>query len=192
VREGCGAMKLDIAAIEQQFWPRGSNRDVYMILDGARDRRIYSDLMNSHLIYSCLYSGDLPLELEVAAPHLVQLEFEDKFTRNLIEKSWGKSWGVFLKSDTRMERLRRHLRTFLRVKSWRGQNLVFRYYDPRILRVYLPTCTGDELQTVFGPIQQFCTENEDADALTQFSFLRGKLTRETICVTDEGVSANAS
>lgn len=176
-------MKPDIAAIEQRFWPAGSNRDVYMILDGGRDRRIYSDLMNSHLIYSCLYSGDIPFELEVAAPHLVQLEFEDKFTRTLIEKSFGKSWGVFLKSDTRMERLRRHLRTFLRVKSWRGQSLVFRYYDPRILRIYLPTCTSDELQRVFGPIQQFWTENEDADGLLQFQFSRGKLTQETIDVT---------
>ena len=89
-------MKIDVSAIEQQLWPNGSNRDVYMILDGARDRRIYSDLMNSHLIYSCLYSGDLAFELEVAAPHLVQLEFEDKFTRGLIEKSWGTSWGVLL------------------------------------------------------------------------------------------------
>jgi hypothetical protein len=63
-------VKLDIAAIEQQLWPTGGNRNVYMILDGARHRRIYSDLMNSHLIYSCLYSGDLPFELEVAAPQL--------------------------------------------------------------------------------------------------------------------------
>ena len=173
-------MKPDIAAIEQRLWPTGSNRDVYMILDGARDRKIYSDLMNSHLIYSCLYSGDIPFELEVAAPHLVQLEFEDKFTRRLIERSWGNSWGVFLKSETRMERLRRHLRTFLRVKSWRGENLVFRYYDPRILRVYLPTCTSDELQKVFGPIQQFWTEREDADALLEFRFSRGKLTQEAI------------
>ena len=171
-------MKLDIAGIEQQLWPNGGNRNVYMILDGARHRRIYSDLMNSHLIYSCLYSGDLTFELEVAAPQLVQLEFEDKFTRGLIEKSWGNSWGVFLQSDTRMERLRRHLRTFLRVKTWRGQNLIFRYYDPRILRVYLPTCTTDELQTVFGPIQHFWTESEDADTLLRFTFHRGRLTQQ--------------
>ena len=52
-------MRIDVAAIERQLWPYGSNRDVYMILDGARDRRIYSDLMNSHLIYSCLYSGEI-------------------------------------------------------------------------------------------------------------------------------------
>jgi hypothetical protein len=180
MRERRCLMTVDVSAIEQELWPHGSNRNVFMILDGARDRRIYSDLMNSHLIYSCLYSGDLAFELEVAAPHLVQLEFEDKFTRSLIQRSWGNSWGVFLRSDTRMERLRRHLRTFLRVKNWRGQSLVFRYYDPRILRVYLPTCTTDELQTVFGPVQHFWTENDDADALVRFSIQRGKLMQEDI------------
>ncbi len=93
MRESGRPIKPDIAAIEKRLWPTGSNRDVYMILDGGRDRRIYSDLMNSHLIYSCLYSGDIPFELEVAAPHLVQLEFEDKFTRGLIERCLGKILG---------------------------------------------------------------------------------------------------
>ena len=177
-------MSVDVDAIERQLWPHGSNRDVYMILDCARDRRIYSDLMNSHLIYSCLYSGDIAYELEVTAPHLVQLEFEDKSTHAFIKRGWGRSWGVFLKSDTRMERLRRHLRTFLTVKSWNGQKLLFRYYDPRILRVYLPTCTTSELQTVYGPIQHYWTESESADSLLRFSFRQAKLTQEEIPVME--------
>ena len=38
-------------------------------------------------------------------------------------------------------------------------------------------------EELFGPIQQFWTENEDADGLLQFQFSRGKLTQETIDVT---------
>jgi hypothetical protein len=170
--------KVDIQTIERHFWPYGSNRDVYMIVDAAHDRRIYSDLVNSHFNYSCLFAGDLPFELEVAAPYLVQLEFEDKYTRGLIERSWGKSWGIFLKSDTRMEKLRRHLRTFLRVRSHNGKMLLFRYYDPRVLRVYLPTCTSDELQTVFGPIKHFWTEDETQTSLLRFDVIRGRLAQE--------------
>ncbi len=30
--------------------------------------------------------------------------------------------------------------------------LVFRYYDPRVLRVYLPTCSPAEFARFFGPI----------------------------------------
>jgi hypothetical protein len=170
-------MKPDIAAIERRLWPHGSSRDIWMILDGARDRRIYSDLMNSHFLYSCLYSGDISHELEAAAPHLVQLEYEDKETRALIQRAWGKSWGIFLRCESRMERLRRHLRTFLIVNSWKGQRLLFRYYDPRILRVYLPTCATGELQTVYGPIKQFWTEDESGASLLEFDFNRSRLTQ---------------
>jgi hypothetical protein len=182
-------MKTDIDTIEKFLWPHGGNRSTWMILDGARDRRIYSDLLNSHLIYSCLYSGDLPYELEVAAPYLVQLEFEDKSTRSLIQRSWGQSWGVFLRCDARIDRLRRHLRTMLVVKSWRGERLLFRYYDPRVLRVYLPTCTSDELKTVFGPIQNFYTESESAASLMQFEVARGKLTMTELTVTSTDLTA---
>jgi hypothetical protein len=179
-------------AIEKVFWPYGPNRNVWMILDGARDRRIYSDLLNSHLIYSCLYSGELPYDIEVAAPFLVQLEYEDKSTRNLIQRSWGQSWGIFLSCDARMQRLRKHLRTMLMVKTWRGEQLLFRYYDPRVLRVYLPTCTQEEWKTVFGPIQRFYTENKTGEALTQFEFTRGKFTQTDLVVTEATVDAPTS
>lgn len=181
-------MKVNVEAIERELWSNAGNRDVYMILDGARDRRIYADLMNSHLIYSCLYSGAIAYELEVAAPHLVQLELEDKSTRSLIERGWGKSWGIFLRSDARMERLRRHLRTFLTVKSWRGEQLLFRYYDPRILRVYLPTCTASELQTVYGPVKSYWTESDTADSLLRFDFHMGKFAQHRTAVADLAAS----
>jgi hypothetical protein len=37
----------------------------------------------------------------------------------------------------------RRRRRFLRVKDEDG--LVFRFYDPRVMRVYLPTCAAGEL-----------------------------------------------
>lgn len=173
-------MTIDLAAMERQLWPRGGNRDVWMILDGARDKKIYWELTNSHLECACLYSGDIPFELEAVAPHLVQLEFEDKSTRELIKKAWGKSWGVFLTCEANMKRLRRHLRTFLVVHDSRGKRLLFRYYDPRVLRTYIPTCRMDELKTVFGPIKQFLTENETSDRLLNFDFSRGTLLKSEI------------
>jgi hypothetical protein len=145
--------------------------------------------MNSYFTCSCLYSGDLPYELESAAPHLVQLEFEDKYTRALIEKSWGRSWGVFLKCDARMERLRRHLRTLLLVKDWSGKQLMFRYYDPRVLRVYLPTCVQDELKTVYGPIRSFWTEGEERDTLRQFDLASGRLQQQDFRVAAAAATA---
>jgi hypothetical protein len=164
-------MKLDYAAVERCLWPQGSDRDVWMIVDSARDRRIFSDLVNSYLESTCLYSGKIPDELERAAPHLVQLVHEDRQTRELLHLAWGKSWGVFLRCGTTMERLRRHLRGFLRVNDWKGQALLFRYYDPRVLSAYLPTCNADEVSAVFGPITHFWTET-DCGQLREFKFSR--------------------
>jgi hypothetical protein len=173
----------DIDAIERQLWPKGANQDVWMIVDPARDQKIYWHVANSHLVSSCLYSGDLPFELESVAPHLVQLEFGDSSTRTLIERAWGDSWAVFAISDVGLKRLRRHLRTLLMVKDWRGKQLLFRYYDPRVLRVYLPTCTADELGTFFGPIQRFFVENASGESLLKFDLTRGGLKTSEIQVT---------
>ena len=169
--------------VMRELWPRPNTRDVWAILDGARDRRVYGFLLDSYLNYSCLYAGPLPPEVEIAAPYLVQLEPDDKYTQRLIEQSWGNSWGVFLKCDIRMERLRKHLRTFLKVRDHRNRSLVFRYYDPRVLRVYLPTCVASELATVYGPIDRFWIESESPDTLLEFRFDRKSLIQKRVSVT---------
>jgi hypothetical protein len=170
---------LDYAVIERQLWPHGGDRDVWMILDPARNKRIYFDLINSHLEYTCLYSGDISEQLEAVAPHLVQLDFADKYTQELVARGWGDSWGVFLRCGARMERLRRHLRTMLLVNDWTGRRLLFRYYDPRVLRVYLPTCTSEELRAVYGPITNFWTEDATSQQLLGFELRHGKLVQSS-------------
>jgi len=161
--------------LEQVLWPAGDRRDIWMILDGARDRRVYSSLTSSYLDYSCLYAGDLAPALERAAPHLVQLEYQDKYSYRILERGWGDSWGVLLKADSDIKQLRRHLRHFLIAQDTQGKRLVFRYYDPRVLRVYLPTCLEDELRTLFGPVKCFWTESQAPGEMLEFSLQRGRL-----------------
>jgi hypothetical protein len=166
--------------MEQTLWPRGDRRDIWMILDGARDRRVYSCLLSSYLEYSCLYAGDLPPALEVAAPHLVQLEYQDRYSRRILEYAWGNSWGVLLKCDASLAQLRRHLRHFLIARGPRNQPLVFRYYDPRVLRVYLPVCFAEELRTLFGAIECFWTDGAAPGELLEFTLDGDRLVRRTL------------
>jgi len=67
------------------------------------------------------------------------------------------------------------LREFLRVRDESGKRLIFRYYDPRVLRVYLPTCWPAELDTFFGPISAFITEGEDPGEILEFRNQHGTL-----------------
>jgi hypothetical protein len=154
------------------LWPPAmpSRTQVWAILDGARDPKIFGTVDGTYLEKCCLYAGTLPWQLKMAAPYLVQLRKDDSFTRILLDQGWGNSWGVYLRSDTDLKSLRKHLRGFLRVRGPRGERLVFRYYDPRVLRLYLPTCTKEELTTVYGPIAQFLMEAKDPHELLEFAF----------------------
>jgi uncharacterized protein DUF4123 len=148
----------------QTLWPQGARLSTWAILDCARDPRIYLALIESRLEFRCLYSGRLPRALEMVAPHLVELLPTNRLTQRLLDDGWGRSWGVLMQVDDASD-LRHHLRKFLKVQDEAGRRLLFRYYDPRVLRAYLPTCRGEELRQVFGPVQRFLAENDDGQAL---------------------------
>ena len=61
-------------------------------------------------------------------------------------------------------------------------NLVFRYYDPRVLRPYLPTCTETELDFVFGPVQRFLVEAEGGAAAVAYHREGGHLVTDNLSV----------
>jgi hypothetical protein len=155
--------------VDALFRPGSSRRiGVWMILDAARDKRIFGAVDGSYSEKCCLYSGVLPWQLKMAAPYLVQLEREDRFTEFAIDHGWGQAWGIFLRSEAQMTTLRRHLRGFLRVRDTAGRRLIFRYYDPRVLRAYLPTCRPDELRTIYGPVDEFLCEAADGGTLLEY------------------------
>jgi len=157
-----------IERVEQCLWPRRSTADIWMILDAARDPSIFPMLRDWPMQSSCLYSGPLPRALAVVAPYLARLDRDHPATHRLLALAWGNSWGVFLACDARLDDLRRHLRTFLMVRDPHGHQLLFRYYDPRVLRVYLPTCDRQELDHMFGPVDRFWTEHRSPDKLLEF------------------------
>jgi hypothetical protein len=149
---------------------------LYAILDGARDRRIFDMLWyRPDVEQRCLYRGELSADLATAAPYLVHLDPDGTFLRWLIETGWGDSWGIFVVAASAIDELRRHFRKFLMVHTEAGQPLYFRFYDPRVLRVYLPTCTPDELRTVFGPVARYSLETEDGQGVANFICSSGSL-----------------
>ncbi len=155
---------------------------IYAILDAARNENIYPAVMDFDGEYSCLYRihGGIPEALAKAAPYLIKLQPEDPFTTRLISEGWGDSWGIFLESGASLDELKLHFRKFLMAKDEDGNEIYFRYYDPRVLRLYLPTCNEAELEIVFGPVDVFMVESEDADTMIYYSSDGSKLVEDTV------------
>lgn len=153
----------------------GERPEVFALLDGARHPQILTALRRSRLDHRCLFEGRVAPALAVAAPYLVHLAPRARLSRELLKQGWGESWGVFLRSRAILQELHRHFRELLMVEDPTGKHLFFRFYDPRVLRVYLPTCTPGELEQVFGPVDSFCLESEEGDALLECSFDRRRL-----------------
>ncbi|MBA4177843.1 MAG: hypothetical protein C0505_15000 [Leptothrix sp. (in: Bacteria)] len=145
---------------QRALWPAADGADptVWALLDLARDRAVHAALIDSRLEHLCLYSGRLPRELELAAPHMVQLLPGHRLTQRLLGETFGRSWGVFL-TIADPANLRHHLRKFLKVSSDHGRPLLFRYYDPRVLRAFLPTADGAQLAEFFGPVERWLAED---------------------------------
>jgi len=118
--------------------------------------------------YESLFEGRSKAELTLFAPYLVRLLPESKLLEKLVNKGWGKNWGIYLTCDLPFADVRRHFRHFLMVKLPDGKQVYFRFYDPRVLRIYLPTCLPEEFNQFFGPVEYYLMEDEKPDALLRF------------------------
>jgi len=139
---------------------------VYAVLDGASIENLLLSLDEHKPDYFCLYQGNLPQDVEETAPYLVHLEKDSSFTKWVLE-NWGNHWGIFAVSREKTKAMRKHFRSLIMVKDPDGKRLFFRYYDPRVLKIYLPTCNEDELENVYGPVICYIQEG-DADTLLKF------------------------
>jgi len=96
----------------------------------------------------------------------------------------GDAWGILIKSSFPLEELHKHFRKFLIVGTEDNQQLYFRFYDPRVLRIFLPTCDTAQLREFFGPIEYFIMEDEDTAFAIKCWLQNGILHSQKIKVAD--------
>lgn len=150
-------MTLSVTELTTQLWPLGDGLrlpQVHLLLDGARDPAISSQIRFGKLQYECLFGEPLSPRLRAAAPYLVHLSAGSPQTCALLERVSHDPCGVFLTAPPTVStvQLRRHLKKLLWVRVANAQLRYFRYYDPRVLSAYLPTCTEREWLRFMGPI----------------------------------------
>ena len=142
---------------------------LYAILDAAREPTIPELLEKSGAEHQSLFEGDRGKELAPFGPWLVRVPRWSDLLNELVSAGWGNSWGVYLTSKLTFLEVRKHLRRFLEVKLPDGRVVYFRYYDPRVIRTYLQTCTAKEVAEFLGPFDRYLAESADLVSVLEFT-----------------------
>ncbi len=147
---------------------------LFCLIDCATDKQLHP-LVKAHPGASCLYAGEVHPDLAPAAPYIVELRDGDPLLRAWRTQGRGKNWGVFCESALPLSLVRFHFRHFLQARLPDKRIVEFRFYDPRVFRVYFPTCSPDELVRWFDGLQRFLVEDESGEGTLEYTLLAGRL-----------------
>ena len=133
---------------------------LYCLVDGAQDlglaimaREAFGQQIRS------LFQGPQAESLAHVAPYFFAVDPVSDFL-HFWDQALGKNAGILFTSKESPDQIYAHLRSMFIVRDEEDREFFFRYYDPRVFRAYLPTCTAEELSEFFGPASHFLVENE--------------------------------
>ncbi len=162
-------LKSDIVeALRAEYFPN-DGLIAYLLIDGASAAALIDHLYDDKADFACLISGPLEPDMQEVAPYLVVLRDGEPFSEWILNFAFGEHWGLVLRASLPMEDLARRYRKLLRVRGAEGEPLFFRFYDPRVLRTYLPTCIDAEVTSWFDGVDHYLVEADPADRLLRLS-----------------------
>jgi hypothetical protein len=156
----------------------------YILLDAARLGEQIHAAMELNPNHASLYKGRIEENLSDLGPYLFSIPQKENFINWYAANGWGNAWGVLMESEASFEEIYKHFSKFLIVKTEAGEELYFRFYDPRVLKIFLPTCDKDQIIEFFGPVEKFIVENDSKDEAVEFSHADGVLKQRIINAED--------
>jgi hypothetical protein len=171
--QGSDTRAAELAAVLAQGTSTGEVPRLYAVVDGAQAFDLVCEARQLSCPVYTLFVGPMATAMAHVGPCLVPLARPRPFCRRWVARL-GQHTGVLLSSRVRFETLYQHLRQLFVVTDEEGQEYFFRYYDPRVLRAFLPTCTPAELAEFFGPVDAVLFEDHSAH-LRRASLLDGRL-----------------
>ena len=154
---------------------------LFGVVDCARAPALYEHVARlTPEAADCLFAGKVDEELRRASPHIVELAPQDPLSRLWRTEGWGQAWGVLVFSQGTLASVRRRLRHFTLARLPDGSGpMLFRFWDPRVLRVYLPLVEPDAIGAWFEGIDRYMVESEDGQTSLRYRLAGGKLQVET-------------
>ncbi|MGE1156993.1 DUF4123 domain-containing protein [Pseudomonas kitaguniensis] len=127
----------------------------YLLLDGAKienlPTRLYS--LDEAPTLDWLYRATPYQAVFDVGPVLIAVRTNSPLERAFTEH-WQHDAGVMIESDAPMEQLAEHLRSLIHARVSGDVSLLFRYYDPRVMRHWLPALGSDEKDRMMGPLSR--------------------------------------
>jgi hypothetical protein len=133
---------------------------VYVILDACDAPVVPEKARNlGEGLAVSLYNGTAQEDYWALAPYLCRA---DKKLLEWVKASlWKEPWGIVVVSTADFAAVRAHFRRFLVVQSPEGEYWYFRFYDPRVLPVFLESSNDNELKDFFGPVQAYAVHSPE-------------------------------
>lgn len=146
---------------------------LFGLVDAARDPQLFP-LIKQTPEHACMFAGEIEPPLDRASPYIVRATPNNPLFHAWREQGWGQSWGIWCRAAGPLADVRRHFRKFLQAQLPDGKVVLFRFYDPRVWRVYLPTCEPADLAGWFAGIDEYAAEAETG-GLVRYRFDGGAL-----------------
>ena len=134
---------------------------LFGIVDSARNEEVFRFLITGNVPYKSLFEGTMDVQSFGVSGFLVECKKESQLFQWMTTEAWGDSCCIFFTSKADFDKLFGHFQQFNRVYLEDEKVVLFRYYDPRVLRVILPTYKQHELKFFFGEVKSFIAESED-------------------------------
>ena len=153
----------------------------FVVLDCAVDPSLYAHVKRLEpRAGRCLFAGDIHPEVKKVSPHLLELTPDDPLVPLWRGQGWGKAWGMWITSSADLYTVWSRLRHFTQVKLPSGEGpVLFRFWDPRVFRVYMPLVEGPDVEGWFKGIDAYVVEAEDAKGSIRFTAAGGAVKVET-------------
>jgi hypothetical protein len=142
----------------------------FALVDGVRNRAAIEAVRASDPERArSVLVGRRNSDLDACAPHLLWLPMVRSLAKEIVLDAASESECVFLEAQAPFAEVARHLRRQLVVESEDGSSKLFRFFDPAILRTYLPTLSERESSRFFGPITSFYIVTRGARSLVPYA-----------------------
>lgn len=137
----------------------------YLLLDGAQIDDLLAQLYRleeapqPHLLYrQTRYQA-----LADTGPVLIRLAADSRLERHF-DDHWRARGGLWLESDADEASLVEHLRSLVHALVQGETTVLLRYYDPRIMRHWLPELAEAERDRLMGPVRRIRLADADPEA----------------------------